>query len=145
MECAHCCTSCRLDRIEELLAGIISQGNNERARENAHYKQILERLTTMATNLETMQAALDALNAATSQEAALLTADGEKLDKIQTLITDLVNSGGVPQTLIDQANAIVASIADVQASTTAQASRLDQLGTDPRNPVPTPAPQRRQP
>jgi hypothetical protein len=140
MSCAHYCLSCRLDRIEELLVAVLSKADNERARENAHYKQILERLTTMATRQEDMQAALDALNASTSQESALLAANNAKLDAVQALITELVNTAGIPQALIDQANAIRTTLSGVIDSSTAQAARLDQLAVDPRNPVPSPTP-----
>lgn len=94
----------------------------------------------MATNIEVLQSALDQLNTTTSQESALLAADGAKLDTIQALITDLVNTAGVPQSVLDKVLAIQATVSDVVSSTSAQAARLDQLGRDPRNPVPTPAP-----
>lgn len=94
----------------------------------------------MANNLDTLNAALDALNTATSQEAALLAADGAKLDKVQALITDLVQTSGVPQSVLDKAAAIQAAIGDVMTTTTAQAARLDALAVDPRNPVPVAPP-----
>lgn len=81
----------------------------------------------MSTNLDTLNAALDALNTATSQEAALLAADGAKLDKVQALIADLVQTAGVPQSVLDKAAAIQAAIGDVVTTTTAQAARLDAL------------------
>lgn len=144
MSCAHTCTACRLDRIEELLVALLAKADNERARENAHYLKILERLNHMATKQEDMQAALDALNVSTSQESALLAANTAKLDAVQALITDLVNTAGIPQALIDQANAIKMTLTGVVDSSTAQAARLDQLAVDPRNPVPsqTPSPTR---
>ena len=94
----------------------------------------------MATNLDTLNAALDALNTTTSQEAALLQADTAKLDAVQALITSIVNTAGVPQSVIDKANQVQAALSDVVATTTAQATRLDQLAQDPTNPVPTPPP-----
>lgn len=94
----------------------------------------------MSTNLDTLNAALDALNTATSQEAALLAADGAKLDKVQALIADLVQTAGVPQSVLDKAAAIQAAIGDVVTTTTAQAARLDALAVDPRDPVPVAPP-----
>jgi len=95
----------------------------------------------MANNLDTLQTALEALNAATSQEAALITAQNAKLDKVQSLITDLVSTAGVPQEVLDKAAAIQTALNEMVTASTAQAARLDSLGTDPRNPVPTPPPQ----
>jgi hypothetical protein len=140
--------------------------------QNTQQTALLSSLVTgdqlIMSNLDTLTAALSAVNAATSQEAALLAADtatlaqiqatqasnGPKLDAIQALITSLVNTAGVPQSVLDAAaaaqtavNGLVASstangaaLAAVQSSTTAQSSRLDQLGQDPRNPVPVPPP-----
>jgi len=119
----------QLDRIEAAVANVTQL-----------VRTILSQELLMANNLDTLNAALDALNTATSQEAALLAADGAKLDKIQALITDLVNTAGVPQSVLDKAAAIQAAVAGVAATTTAQAARLDALGVDPRNPVPVPPP-----
>ena len=94
----------------------------------------------MANNLEILQTALDQLNTATSQEAALITAQNGKLDTISALITDLVNTAGVPQSVLDKAATIQTAITDLITTSTVQAARLDALGVDPRNPVPTPVP-----
>jgi hypothetical protein len=126
----------QLDRIEAAQASL--------AADIAGLRSLLLNIVTreiqIMSNQDIMKAALDAVATATSQEAALLTANLPKLDKIQALITDLVNTAGVPQSMIDQAAAIQAAIADVVTTTTAQAGRLDVLGNDPRNPVPTPPP-----
>lgn len=92
------------------------------------------------TNLDTLTAALDQLNTTTSQEATLLQADTAKLDAIQALITDIVQTAGVPQSVLDKATQIQAALSGVVDATTAQAARLDQLAQDPRNPVPVPPP-----
>lgn len=94
----------------------------------------------MATNQEILNAAFVQLNETTSAEATLLTANNAKLDGIKALIDNLVNTAGVPQSVIDQATQIQAQIAAIVTATTAQASRLDQLAVDPRNPVPVPPP-----
>jgi uncharacterized protein (UPF0147 family) len=112
----------------------------EQRQQTALLTALVEGQQIMATNLETLQAALDALNTTTTQEATLLQADTAKLDVIQTLITSILSTTGVPQSVLDQAAAIQAQLTGVVASTTAQAARLDQLATDPRNPVPTPPP-----
>lgn len=140
----------------------------EQREQTALLNAIRIREQIMSTNLDTLQAALDAVNTATSQEAALLVVDtaalaqiqatqaanGPKLDAIQELITDLVATNGVPQSVLDKAaaaqaavTALVASstangaaLAAVSSNTTAQSARLDQLAVDPRNPVPTPPP-----
>lgn len=126
----------QLDRIEAAIAILVA----DLAAVRSLVQTVLTREITMANNLDTLQEALDALNTATSAEAALLAADTAKLDKIQALITDLVQTAGVPQSALDKVAAIQAALADVSATTTAQAGRLDQLGVDPRNPVPTPPP-----
>jgi hypothetical protein len=92
------------------------------------------------SNLDTANAALEAINAATSQEAVLLQANIAKLDAVQALITDLVNTAGVPQAFLDKAAQIQAALSGVVDATTAQSSRLDQIATDPRNPVPVSPP-----
>jgi|SRR5271154_6895635 len=115
----------------------------EQRQQTALLAALVEGQQLMATNIETLQAALDQLNTATSQEAALLTADAGKLDKIGALIADLVaaaNTAGVPQSILDQAAAIQTALTGVVQTTTAQAARLDVLGTDPRNPVPVQPP-----
>ncbi len=112
----------------------------EQRQQTALLTALVEGQQIMATNLETLQAALDALNTTTTQEATLLQADTAKLDSIQALITSILSTTGVPQSVLDQAAAIQAQLTGVVASTTAQAARLDQLATDPRNPVPVPAP-----
>lgn len=154
----------QLDRIEAAIASLAG----DVAAVRSLVQNIITREIQMATSLETVTAALAAVNTATSQEAALLAADtatlaqiqaaqtaaGPKLDAIQALITSLVNTAGIPQSLVDAANAaqtavtaLVASstangaaLATVASSTTAQSARLDQLAQDPRNPVPTPPP-----
>jgi hypothetical protein len=112
--------------------------------EQREQTQLLAALITkgelIMSNLDSLNTALDALNTATSQEAALLQADTAKLDTIQALITDLANTAGVPQSVLDKATAIQAALAGVVSTTTDQAARLDALGKDPRNPVPTPPP-----
>ena len=94
----------------------------------------------MATNLETLNAALQTLNETTSAEATLLQASTAKLDAIKSLIDTLVSTSGVPQNVLDMAAQIQSQLSGVVASTTAQAARLDQLAVDPRNPVPVPPP-----
>jgi hypothetical protein len=154
----------QLDRIEAKLATV----ELEQRQQTALLTALVTGGQLIMSNLDTLNAALSAVNAATSQEAALLATDtatlaqiqatqasnGPKLDAIQALITSLVNTAGIPQSVLDAAaaaqtavNGLVASstansaaLAAVQSNTTAQAARLDQLGTDPRNPVPTPPP-----
>jgi hypothetical protein len=126
----------QLDRIEKAVSDLQTKVRELTGLDRVTLSEVL----TMATNQEVLQAALDQLNTTTSQESDLLTAQTAKLDKIGQLITDLVNTSGVPQSVIDQANAIQAALSGVVSSTTAQAARLDQLGVDPRNPVPTPPP-----
>jgi septal ring factor EnvC (AmiA/AmiB activator) len=117
MECAHCCTSCRLDRIEELLVAMLSKADNERARENAHYRQILERLNTMANQIDTLR---DALRDNTDAVSA----------RIDALIAEIQATG--------DNTASAATLADLQAIS----DHLKQLGTNPANPVPDLEPRR---
>lgn len=154
----------QLDRIEAALAGLTA----DVAAVRSLVLNVINREIQMAANLDTLTAALDAVNAATSQEAALLAADtatlaqiqaaqaaaGPKLDAIQALITDLANTAGIPQSVLDKAaaaqlavSALVSAstangtaLATVASNTTAQSARLDALAVDPRNPVPTPPP-----
>lgn len=154
----------QLDRIEAAQA--------ELAADIAALRSLLQNIVTreiqIMSNQDVLKAALDAVNAATSQEAALLATDtailaqiqatqasnGPKLDTIQALILDLLNTAGIPQSILDQAMAAQAAVAALVASSTAngtalasvasnttdQSARLDQLARDPRNPVPTPPP-----
>lgn len=142
------------DRIEAAVSGLAS----DFAATRATLQTILTREITMAntqdTNQQILQAALDAINTTTSQEATLLSqataqlqADGGKMDAIQTLITSILSTTGVPQSVLDQAAAIQQALGAVATSTsaiistnTALAARLDQLAVDPRNPVPVPPP-----
>lgn len=126
----------RLRSVELLQQEQLDQG----AQQSALLQRVLQGQHQMANNLDTLNAALDALNTATSQEASLLQADGAKLDAIQALITSIVNTAGVPQSVIDKATQIQTALTGVIATTTAQAARLDQLAVDPTNPVPTPTP-----
>lgn len=154
----------QLDRIELAIASLAADVAAVRSLQ----QQILAKEIEVANNQQVLEAALDALNTATSQEAALQAADNAlltqiaaaqaadqpRLDTIQALINDLVNTAGIPQSIVDKATAaqtaveaLVASgtsnssaLATVQSNQTAQSARLDQLGRDPRNPVPTPPP-----
>lgn len=154
----------QLDRIEAAVASLAGDIAGVRAL----VQNTIAREIQMATSLDTLNAALDAVNTATSQEATLLAADtatlaqiqtaqaadGPKFDAIQALITSLLNTAGIPQSVLDKASAAqaavaglvatstsnAAALASVQTNTTAQSARLDQLATDPRNPVPTPPP-----
>lgn len=126
----------QLDRIEAAIASLAADVAGVRSL----VQNSITREIQMATNLDTLTAALAAVNTATSQEAALLAADTAKLDAIQALITSLVNTAGVPQSVLDTAAQIQAAITGVVSTTAQQAARLDQLGQDPRNPVPTPPP-----
>ena len=92
------------------------------------------------TNLDTLTNTLAAIDTAPSQEAALLQADTVKLDAISSLISDIVQTTGVPQSVLDKAAQIQEALSGVVTSTIAQASRLDQLAVDPRNPVPVAPP-----
>jgi len=126
----------QLDRIEAAQADL--------AADMAAVRSLLQTIVTkeiqIMSNQDAMKAALDAVNTATSQEAALLLTLNPKLDAVQALITNLVNTAGVPQSLIDEANAILPGLQGISATTTAQAARLDAMGVDPRNPVPVAPP-----
>jgi hypothetical protein len=126
----------QLDRIELALANLAA----DLAAVRSLIQQIFLKEINMATNQEALAAALAQLNTTTSQEAALLAADTGKLDAIKALIDNLISTAGVPQSVLDLAAQIQATVDGVVATTTAQASRLDQLATDPRNPVPVPPP-----
>ncbi len=125
-----------LDRIEHKLDLLLSRQTELLQLTRTTLTEAL----AMASNQEQLQAAVDQLNTTTSQEAALLIANAAKLDTIGTLITDLVNTEGVPQSILDKAAAIQSALNDVVSTTTAQAGRLDALGVDPRNPVPVKPP-----
>lgn len=126
----------QFDRIEAAIASLAADVAGVRSL----VQNSITREIQMATNLDTLTAALAALNTATSQEAALLQADNAKLDTIQALIASIMNTAGVPQSVLDTAAQIQTALSGVVGTTTAQAARLDQLGQDPRNPVPTPPP-----
>lgn len=125
------------------LVEIEAEQHNQRQREReqtALLRQLVEGQQFMATNLDTLTAALDQINTATTQEAQLLQADTAKLDAIQALVNTILSTAGVPQAVLDKATQIQTALADVVATTTAQAARLDQIAQTPTNPVPPPAP-----
>lgn len=126
----------RLRSIELVQQELLDRG----AEQSALLRRLLQGQHQMANNLDTLNTALDALNAATTQEAALLQADGAKLDAVQALITSIANTAGVPQSVIDKVTQAQTALSGVIATTTAQAARLDALAVDPTNPVPTPPP-----
>ena len=96
---------------------MLSKTDNERARENSHYKHILERLTHMANAIDTLR---DALRDNTNAVSA----------RIDALIAEIKTSA--------DNTATPEALADLQAIS----DHLKALGTDPNNPVPTLAPRR---
>lgn len=87
---------------------------------------------------------------ATNLIASSLATSNEKLDAESTAITDLaarvqkiIDSGGVPQSVVDQLTAVrdrlgssAATIGDVTTSITGHVTSLQGIAADPTNPVP---------
>lgn len=96
---------------------MLSKADNERVRENAHYRTILERLTSMANAIDTLR---DALRDNTDAVSV----------RIDALIAEIQQSA--------DNTASPATLADLQAIS----DHLKALGTDPNNPVPNLAPRR---
>lgn len=87
MSCEHRCDACRLDRIEEVLVGVLSRvdailakADKERDRENAHYRQILERLETMSTKMEDLTAQVAANTTVIDSALTLIQGFSAQLD-----------------------------------------------------------------
>jgi hypothetical protein len=110
MSCS-CCVSCRLDRFEASIQEVLSAVQHARNAATGHSQLIIERLRTVANNLDQLR---DDLRTNTDAVSA-------RIDKILAEIQATGDNTASAETL-----------ADLQTIS----AHLKAMGTDPTNPVP---------
>lgn len=124
---------------------------------NAAIAALADATSQEAALLQTTSQAVTGIATSVDTATATLAAQGPKLDAIQQRINQLIAAGDVPQATLDALASLQTQVAGVQTTITGvntalsplsasaaalsdgltqQSARLDQMGTNPSNPVP---------